>query len=114
MTAVRRITATILATVASLLGLLAIAAVAAASPVDNDGNVRLPQPPTSANTTIVNNGSPWWTRSSSRSRGRGTLLVSLLVADPPPRSGNANRARAQTRGTNDCRSRKRDVDQTPC
>jgi anti-sigma-K factor RskA len=76
MTAVRRFTATLLAT----------AAIAAASPVDpNDGNpfpTSVPQSPTSPpNTTIVNNGSPWWTFVLVATAAVAvTLLVSLLVS----------------------------------
>ena len=86
MTVMRRITATILATVPSVLGLLATAAVAAASPVDpNDGNAfptSVPQSPTSPpNTTIVNNGSPWWTFVLVAVGAIAvTLLVSLLIS----------------------------------
>ena len=86
MTIVRSIAAIMLATVASLLALLATAAVAAASPVDpNDGNpfpTSVPQSPTSPpNTTIVNNGSPWWTFVLVATAAVAvTLLVSLLVS----------------------------------
>ena len=86
MTAIQRITATVLATVASALGLLATAAAVAGSPVDpNDGNgfpTSVPQSPTNPpSTTIVNNGSPWWTFVLVAAAAVAvTLLVSLLIS----------------------------------
>ena len=86
MIVIRRITATVLATVATVLGLLAAAAAGAASPVDpNDGNgfpTSVPQAPTGPpNTTIVNSGSPWWTFVLVAAAAVAvTLLVGLLIS----------------------------------
>ena len=66
MTAIRRLTTTVLAIVGTVAGLLVTAALAAAAPAPvNDGNAftaSVPQgPATTPTTTIVNSGSPWWT-----------------------------------------------------
>ena len=86
MIVIRRIIATVFVTIASVLGLLATAAIAVASPVDpNDGNAfptSVPQSPTvPPNTTIVNSGSPWWTFVLVAAAAVAvTLLVSLLIS----------------------------------
>ena len=86
MTVVRRITATVLATVGTVLGLLAAASVAAASPVSpNDGNgfpTSVPQPPTGTPTNpVVDSGSPWWTFVLVAAAAVAvTLLVGLVVS----------------------------------
>ena len=85
MTVIRRITASVLATVGTVIGLLIAAAAAAASPAPpNDGNAFLfgaaatDQPPT---TTIVNSGSPWWAFVLVAAAAVAvTLLVSLLIS----------------------------------
>ena len=85
MTAIRRVTATVLATVATVIGLLAVAGTAAAAPGPiNDGNgfPSVPQAPsTTPTTTIVNNGSPWWTFALVAAAAIAvTLLVSLAIS----------------------------------
>jgi ABC-type branched-subunit amino acid transport system permease subunit len=86
MTVIRRITATVLATVGTVLGLLAAASVAAASPVSpNDGNgflTSVPQPPTGTPTNpVVDSGSPWWTFVLVAAAAVAvTLLVGLVVS----------------------------------
>ena len=82
MTVIRRITATVLAMVGTVLGLLAAASVAAASPVSpNDGDgfpASVPQAPTN---TVVNSGSPWWTFVLVAAAAVAvTLLVALVVS----------------------------------
>ena len=84
MTVIRRITATVLATVGTVLGLLAAASVAAASPVSpNDGNgfpTSVPQPGTPTN-SVVDSGSPWWTFVLVAAAAVAvTLLVGLVVS----------------------------------
>jgi hypothetical protein len=85
MTIIRRITATVLATVGTVLGLLAVASVAAASPVSpNDGDgfpTTVSRPPTGTTSTVVNSGSPWWTFVLVAAAAVAvTLLVALLVS----------------------------------
>lgn len=85
MTVIRRITATVLATVGTVLGLLAAASVAAASPISPDGNgfpTSVPQPPTGTPTSpVVDSGSPWWTFVLVAAAAVAvTLLVGLVVS----------------------------------
>jgi len=85
MTVIRRITATVLAMVGTVLGLLAAASVAAASPVSpNAGDgfpASVPQPPTGTTNTVVNSGSPWWTFVLVAAAAVAvTLLVALVVS----------------------------------
>jgi hypothetical protein len=86
MTAIRRLIATILATVGTVGGLLVTAALAAATPAPvNDGNAftaSVPQAPaTTPTTTIVNSGSPWWTFVLVAAAAVAvTLLVILAVS----------------------------------
>ena len=85
MTVIRRITATVLAMVGTVLGLLAAASVAAASPVSpNDGDgfpASVPQAPTGTTNTIVNSGSPWWTFVLVAAAAVAvTLLVALVIS----------------------------------
>jgi hypothetical protein len=85
MAVIRRITASVIATVGTVVGLLAAAAAAAASPAPpNDGNAfpSVPQAPaTTPTTTIVNSGSPWWTFVLVAAAAIAvTLLVSLVVS----------------------------------
>jgi hypothetical protein len=85
MTVIRRITATVLAMVGTILGLLAAASVAAASPVSpNDGDgfpASGPQAPTGTTNTVVNSGSPWWTFVLVAAAAVAvTLLVALVVS----------------------------------
>jgi len=84
MTVIRRITATVLATIAAVLGLLAAASVAAASPVspnDGDGFPTSVTPPTGTTNTVVNSGSPWWAFVLVAAAAVAvTLLVALVVS----------------------------------
>ena len=84
MTVIRRIATTVLATVGTVLGLLAAASVASASPVSpNDGYgfpTSVTQPPTGTTNTVVNSGSPWWTFVLVAAAAVAvTLLVALVV-----------------------------------
>ena len=101
MTVIRRITATVLATVGTVLGLLAAASVAAASPVSpNDGNgfpTSVPQPPTGTPTnSVVDSGSPLVDlRPRRRGRGRGHLARGP-GGQPDPPAQHSHPARALT------------------
>ena len=85
MRVIHRITATVLATVGAVLGLLAAASVAAASPVaPNDGDgfpTLVTQPPTGTSSMVVNSGSPWWAFVLVAVAAVAvTLLVALVVS----------------------------------
>ena len=85
MTVIRRTTATVLATIGTVLGLLAAASVAAASPVSpNDGDgfpTTVPEVPMGTTNTVVNSGSPWWTFVLVAAAAVAvTLLVALVVS----------------------------------
>ena len=81
MPVIRRIAAAVLSTVGGLLGLLAAASVAAASPVSpNDGDgfpTSVTQPQTGTTSAVVNSGSPWWTFVLVAA---AAVVVTLLVA----------------------------------
>ena len=85
MTVIRRIAATVLAMVGTVLGLLAAASLAAASPVSpNDGDgfpASVTPPPTGTTNMVVNSGSPWWTFVLVAAAAVAvTLLVALVVS----------------------------------
>ena len=99
MTVIRRITATVLAAVGTVLGLLAAASVAAASPVSpNDGNgfpTSVPQPPTGTPTnSVVDSGSPWWTFVLVAAAAVAVTLLRGPGGQPDPPAQHSHPARA--------------------
>jgi hypothetical protein len=86
MSVIQRISSTILAAIATVVGLLTAAAAAAASPAPFDNGDGLPgsvplTPVTTPTTTIVDSGSPWWAFVLVAAAAVAvTLLASLVIS----------------------------------
>jgi hypothetical protein len=86
MSVIQRISTTVLAAIATVVGLLTAAAAAAASPAPFDNGDGLPgpvplTPVTTPTTTIVDSGSPWWAFVLVAAAAVAvTLLASLVIS----------------------------------